>query len=153
MAMEAATAARIDPTRPEPHLLLLLISLERNRVNSALVYLEQAVRRKRTLFAEGNHMARYFGDYTPASDKAGGRSQRLEALLRRYLQIGDRSGSGELYALQAFAAWGIGDPVRLRAAIKRLSQAPVNNDNRRSILLIRDSLRAGLRTMVARSAP
>ncbi len=152
-AEQAATAARIDPTRAEPHLLLLLINLERNRTNSALVYLEQVVRRRPTLFAESNDIAEYFGDYVPASDKSGGRSQRLEALLRRYLQIGDRSGSGELYALQGFAAWGIGDPVRLRVAVKRLGEAKMDDTNRRSMLRIRNSLQAGLRNMVARGAP
>ncbi len=97
------------PEEHVPCLLLLHIALEKNQLQSAITYLEDVVKRHPAVFVERADIESYFGDPT-----------LIEQTARRYLRIGDTSSSPEYYALQAYCAWVINDPVRLREALDRM---------------------------------
>jgi len=106
-------ACDLDREAYIPALLLVHATLERGQIGLAVLHLGEAVRRRPGIFSERPELAVYFGD--PAL---------LDEQMRRHLRIGDDNPTYEgAYALQAYCAWVLDDPARVRYALEQMAAA------------------------------
>jgi hypothetical protein len=108
----------LTPDSGLPLLLMAHVALEQERPLQAVAKLVEALRRERDLLSRATDgFAGYFGD----ADTAGGKSEFLEAQMRRYVHIGEYNPNSPVaQALQAYCAWRLGDRDAARAALSQV---------------------------------
>jgi len=139
---------RLNPEAHEARLLLVNTALMRQHLMEALCYLQQLVANRPTIFVEEPNVARYFGDYQAAGtgDTTAGRSREFEKLMRDHLRVGENNPAmPEMYAIQAYCAWGLNDRVRLRQALDRIKNTSFASETSEKMMRVRYALAAALR--------
>lgn len=117
-----------------PSLLTAHVRLHQSKTQSAIYSLAHAAGRNPELFLDWPNLATYFGDY----DEQSGQSAFLSEQLRRCMRRGtENPGSASAKALEAYAAWVLGDPVRARQALEAAeslnAQATVTDTNLKQV--------------------
>lgn len=118
------TVAKLKQDSSIAPLLAAHAALARQQVNLAARSLFLAIERNPTILTEEKDMGKYYGD-----------PKMLLQMMEGYLRIGDQSGSGDGFALQAYAAWIMGDHGRTEQALNRLVVVTTTefNDPQRSL--------------------
>ncbi len=111
-----------------PSWLAAHVALEREQMTVAVTHLLNVVERDQDVFTNLEPLVSSFGDYDEVSEG----SATLRRQMRRYARAGDLNrGSMLAQALQAYAAWVIGDSRQVEAALRqarRLGAADASDD-------------------------
>ncbi|MFQ5805797.1 MAG: hypothetical protein ACE5I3_05035 [Phycisphaerae bacterium] len=146
-AQQALTAVRdLDLEAYIPCLLLVHTALERDQIRVGVRRLADTVRRHPSIFIERPDVASYYGDAEWLEEKQAWRSELLEQQMRKHLRIGDENpGHPGAYVLQAYCAWVLNDPTRVRYALDRLMAADQRAQVGAEAIAVRHALAAAMK--------